>query len=246
MQTITLANLRAQIAERADVEIVASGRHTTAQALLLINESIRRYWLRMTDAGQVALKTTDVTTATGTSQTNGWDANQRISLPTDVLSVRGMSILDNGAWRPMLAFQELERDMYELSSDAPGLPTAFRLTLDNSGLQIARLLPRADAVYTIRVLYTPGPTALSGESDTFSFFDGTSDFVVADVAMRILTRDGAPEPNQMQALAAQRAEADAVLREFTRKMNRVSPERKVDVRGQRAMNNIRSEYLRGY
>lgn len=244
MQTITLANLRAQIAERADVEIEATGRHTTAQALLLINESIRRYWLKFTNNGQSALKTADVSTATGTTQTAGWDANQHIALPTDLLAVEGLSINDGNHWLPMLSFEELERDNFErnfLTADATGLPTAFRVTLNNSGALIARLLPRADAVYTVRVLYVPSPTALSSESDTFSFYEGTSDFVIADVALRILTRDGSPESAQVRELKEQRFEAEKIITNFAHRLNRASSPRRVDVRGQRQRNTIYSD-----
>lgn len=234
MLTITLANLRAEIASRADIEIAATtGRHTVARVNSLINASVRRYWLEL--AGHCDWVTTQATatTAAGTAVTSGWQANQHVALATNFLKLVGASISDGSHLTRLIPFAASEReDADDEWGNAIGFPKYFRVALNNAGAPILWLMPRAQAAYAITYHYIASPATLSADADLFSFFDGTEDFVICDVAKRILTRDGNPEPGQMQAILGEREEARRILVTHARSVGN-GPGRKRDTRLER-------------
>jgi hypothetical protein len=245
MQTITLANLRSEIASRADIEISASsGRHTEVRVNSLINASVRRYWLELAGHGDWAIQSATVSTATGTATTSGWEANQHVALASGFLKLKGASITVSGESLEMLPFQLSARDDYDGDFSAGlGIPLQYRVALNTAGAPILHLLPRAQAVYSIRYHYVATPALLVEDADAFSFFDGTEDLVICDVAKRILTRDGNEEPGVVQAIMQEREEARRVLIEHARN---VSPgvALKRDTRGLRAVGAYRSRWVR--
>lgn len=221
MATLTLAELRTRVAARAAVVVATDARHTPTVANQYINESLEEYYLELTKCGHPQRVTRGTaTTSGGTALSNGWPTNHYVALPADFFALLG-------AWRvesdeslcALTPFAERE------FQDAPpnGRPFKFRIGENTAGTRILRLLPSADAAYTIVFTYIPLPTALAADGNSQNFFPGAAEFVVCDAALKILDDDGAQEGAQYQAVLARRERAREKLYQFASRQNRAGP-----------------------
>lgn len=232
MAAIALSSLRSRVAARAAVVIGAGLRHEPSTVNGYINEALEEYHLVLTDAGHPQRETrTTLTTTTGTTLVDGWPANQFVELPADFLQLRGVSIDTGSTQIPLRPFTEREVSVDVGWTLAPaGQPERFRVSRNDDGEYILRLLPPSNSAYTLVVVYTPTITQLSADGDTFNFFPGTAEFVVCDAALKVLEDDGVQEGNQYQAIMARRERAASRLALFARKSNRAGPSGMIDVR----------------
>lgn len=238
MYSRTLAQLRTNVGQRADVTISASGRHSQSVANWAINQAIRKLHQIQAESGVVGVQRDSslVTTAT-TTESNGWPQNQVVTLPSDFLTPVGFSVnLGSDQWVEMLPFDELERETYREHTyfEETGAPVFYRIVTGNDGTPLLRVLPAADGVYSIAAIYIGEPTELSADGDTYQFFDGGEEWVECDAAMAMLERDGVREPRQFQALQQRKAEAEARLRAHQARLS--GGMRRQDVCGMRSRN----------
>lgn len=230
MPDITLADLRIRAAKFADVVVSATGRHKTDWLDARINEALGSYQSCLVDAGHPQRETrTTATTSSSTTSSNGWPANEYVALPTDFLILRSAKVLQNSREWQLSPAPEIQSEI-STQRYQTGFPEFYRISRDSNNAQILRLMPPADAAYTIVIVYTPMLTELADEADTYEFYPGTSDYVTCDAALALLEADGVQEGNQYQALQQRKAEAMQRIKEYAHMQNRGGPAQMVDVR----------------
>lgn len=234
-RTRTLAQLRADVCDRADIKDGGTtGRHTSANLNRRINQAIQQYQRLVTECGSpVYLKQTATTTGTSsTVDANNWAPRDYLALPTDFYHLHGIDITLGGTTVSMTDFMSSERNMYRdaptwLTSNGVGIPAYYQLSGYNAaGSQIVRVLPGANAAYACVIWYLPIATELSGDSDTFDGLAGYEEWVVYRAAMDSLVKDGTSPAYQACAAEAQRLEAQMTA-QFARN---AGPGRRVDSR----------------
>jgi hypothetical protein len=102
-------------------------------------------------------------------------ANQGyVALPASTWQVRGIDYWDGSNWRELAQIGISERNRYSSTSDEP---RAYRLTARG-----ADLFPTPNAIYTLRVTYTPSAPTLSAARD---FFNGWEEYVLYGALVRL-------------------------------------------------------------
>ena len=231
MTELSLSTMRAAIAERVQVTIAPNERFTPTIVNAAINEAIEAYHLCLVDAGapQRERRTTLTTTSSDTAS-NGWPGNQFVALPTDFLQLRYAAVLIDAREYGLTPYVESQaEDMGTWFSQSTGMPTQYRISEGTDGAKILRLLPAADDAYTIVVVYTPLIAQLDSDNDTFDFFPGTQDYVICDVAMKLLEGDDLMG-QQYSALSQRKAEAYDRLKRHAAKQDRAGVKSMVDTR----------------
>ena len=114
-----------------------------------------------------------------------------IALPTDAKVLKALDRLDGDNYIEVSQVSLSERNRFGSST---GKPVAHRLS--SRGIE---LYPTPNAVYTIRVTYTPKPPALA-ESQPYEWYDGWEDFVIEKVLMELDSREGKPLNDRMVKL----------------------------------------------
>lgn len=221
MTTLTRTEIRTRVAARAAVTIGSSARHTETVVNQYINEALEEYHLALTECGHPQEVTRATATTSGsTALSNGWPTNSFVALPADFMTLLGaFRVEDDESTCTLVPFAEREAE--DVASS--GRPYKFRVAKNTAGTKILRLLPAADAAYTIIVTYNPTPTSLGSDGSSIAFFPGTAEFVVSDAALRILEDDGVQEGSQYQAVMARREQARERLYKFASRQNRAGP-----------------------
>lgn len=125
-----------------------------------------------------------------------WDTDSTVStvagqayvaLPATAWRVRGIDFLDGGDWRELDQVGLSDRNRYSSSSDEP---RAYRLTARG-----ADLFPTPNAIYTLRVTFTPSAPTLGAARD---FYNGWDEYVLYAALVR-LTLNEERQANDWQA-----------------------------------------------
>lgn len=172
----SLTNLLADVRYQADIEGLTT-RHTDANLTRLINQSIQAFRLKISTAGHPYYLTESTgTTTAGTSD---------YALPADFVQLYAVDLTVGTQTISLSEYSIVERNDYS-SPVVPGdgVPVMYRLQASNM-----RLLPTPDAAYSYKLLYLPVGTDLSGASDNFDGIAGWEDWIVFDVARKVLSRD---------------------------------------------------------
>jgi hypothetical protein len=103
-----------------------------------------------------------------------------VALPTDAKVVKAIDRVEGSDHIPMDQVSLSERNRYGSST---GTPLAYRLSSRG-----AELYPTPNAIYSLRVMYTPKPATLD-ESTAREWYDGWEDFIIAKVMIELRTRD---------------------------------------------------------
>lgn len=99
-----------------------------------------------------------------------------VALPADCKVVKGIDRLDGTDYVEMPQVGLDQRNRFSPTSDKP---LAHRLSA--RGIE---LYPKPNAVYTLRVTYTPKPPQLS-ENTQYDFYDGWEDYVIEKVLYEV-------------------------------------------------------------
>lgn len=242
MRTRTLTQLQEALADRASVNVAASGtRHTTAIVNARLNRAIQRWRSLCAEAGDDSfMKVAKLTTGSSTTEdTAMWAPNQYIEQPADFLYLRGLDILDGTERIEMFPLEELERNDFEGAviwgiTNGVGFPIAYRVGGTNeAGNQLLQLFPRSDGVYTVYLRYIPSHTDLATGSDTVDFIAGGEEWVVNDATIQTLVADGLAGSAETQALASWNAKLEQDLRFMLASRRGGASRRKLDTRGRR-------------
>jgi hypothetical protein len=215
-QLITLAQLRTEVGYAADV-VIGEDRYPNAMVNGWINQAIQHYQLLRREMGtsdeQRALLNTTASTSLGTS---GFPLNELVALPADFQSLISVYLVTGTVRNRLTALSPVDRHNDLTVSPLTGIPTSYDI-VDATTTQPAqlRLWPAASAAYQLEVIYTPEPTTLTADGDSWEYSPGTLDLVVCAAALKVLDRDGIPEPSQYQALQNRQAAAEQALKRFT-------------------------------
>jgi hypothetical protein len=125
------------------------------------------------------------TTKTTTSIASG---SSTITLPSDFYKLRGLDFqLDSNTWVAVGKFNFIERNVLNRSIVRRG--AGFReIQYRVIGGEI-QIEPEDDADGTYRLWYTPLPTLLSAETDTVDGIQGWEEYIVIDVAIKMLAKE---------------------------------------------------------
>jgi len=198
--TITLAELRVQARRRSDME--SSQFVTDGELTSYINNSIAELHDVLSDAyGSEYF----VTVTSSQTITNGID---RYDLPTDFYELKGVDLkLTNQEWTNVKRFNFNERNRFANSSAWEVTGTSnirYRIV---GGQIIFSPTPDVDAEY--RLWYTPLPTVLQNDSDELQDFNAYSEYVVVDVAIKMLQK----EESDVSVLMAQKKALEKRIRD---------------------------------
>jgi len=97
-----------------------------------------------------------------------------VVLPSDAWQVRGIDLLDGETFRQLDQISIADRNRYSTETDEP---RAYRLTARG-----ADLFPTPDAIYTLRVVYTPSAPVLGAARD---FYNGWEEYVIFGALVRL-------------------------------------------------------------
>lgn len=190
--SITLAQLRTKVRQRADME--NSNFITDSEINGYINSAIAElYDLLVASYGEDYYTTsTDFTTA------NGQDA---YTLPNDFYKLRGVDLqLSGDDFTALTRFNWNERNRHKsFSSMSVAGYSNVRYRLRGGSLIIS---PTPDGARTLRLWYVPVATALSADGDTFDDINQWGEFVVLEGAIRCLQK----EESDVSILMAQKAD----------------------------------------
>lgn len=246
-RTRTLAQLRADVCDRADIaDGGAGGRHPSATLNRRINQAIQQFTRLVTDGGvDTYIKSTPVSTSvSSTPDAANWAPRDYLALPSDFYHLAGIDITYGTSTIAMQDFMSAERNMFReqpfwLSGSGIGMPVLYRLGGSNAaGARIVKVIPSADAVYTCAIWYLPVFQDLVSDSDTFDGIAGYEEWVVNRAAMDSLVHDNT---NQVYvALINEQRELEAQMTyQFAAQ---AGPGRRMDTRARR---NMLTRYSRG-
>lgn len=134
-----------------------------------------------------------------------------VALPTAAKAVKAIDRLSGTDYVPLDQVSLSERNKYGSSR---GEPQAYRLSARG-----AELYPTPNAVYTLRVMYTPKPDTLD-EDTAHEWYEGWEDYVIAKVLLELATRDRTLNKDHWDKLAA----AEKALRASTSARRQQEPE----------------------
>lgn len=182
MSAITLATLRDTVRFRGDYQNVR--KFSDANLNIEIQQSFGEFYELVADTNE-GFWDTSATVATTANTTY-------VALPTDAWRVQGVDRLDGGDYVELQQVSVSERNRF--GSSATGEPSIYRLTA--RGIE---LLPTPDAIYTLRVLYTPLAPALT-ESQPREWYNGWEDYVVTATLLRLDQREQRPLADRLAIL----------------------------------------------
>lgn len=222
----TLAQLRASVRQRADIEGVTT--YTDPEIDGYINDSIADLHRKLVRAWE-----DDYTDETTFATVVGQEAYDLSGVGP--LHVRAVELLVGASAkpRPLDRWNFTNRSEYDRGTNG-GRPAAYRLV----GLEAIRILPVPDAVHTIRVWYVPGPTTLVLDTDEYDGRSGFEEYVVADAAIKV----GIKEEADVRALVAERAQALADIMATAKVKDANRPDTVLDVESAQARASHHSRY----
>lgn len=183
-RTRTLAELRTQVRQAADIENAAAW--TDGQLDQLINDSIADLYLVLVECYE-----DDYTESYAFSTAATTEVYSLAS--AGVVKVRAVEVLDGEDWLPLDRWDFSNRRFY---ADGSGRPRAYRLI----GKESITLLPTPDGVYSMRVWLVPPPDTLTLDTDTYDGVSGYERYVVVDSAIKV----GIQEETDVRALVQER------------------------------------------
>ena len=181
MRNVTVASVLAQARQRADVE-AETDRFPDSELVTYISAS----WAELYN--EIVLLNNDTYLSSfSISIVSGQDT---YALPSDFLMDRGVDFSTAGYTYNLSRWAFEEREVYQFVGNYTyGMPTAYRILGQNI---IFKPAPNANST-TARLWYYPAPAVLTA-SDSVNGFAGFEEFLVADVALKILEKDARQSP----------------------------------------------------
>lgn len=254
----TLAELREDVADRADVKVEDEARFETSRIDRYINQAIQRFRGICADLGhELYLKRATVTTsADSTVGADGLAPRDYITLPDDLYHLKGIDLaLSGNRSLTMMPFERVERNMFRdypgwfawWNRGGVGVPVFYRLggtaTITTPGtpteedptpedivetFQIAQLIPSSNGEREATIIYVPTATDLEEDEDTFDGIAGYEEYIINRAALDCRIKDGLADP-VYGALQTELRRCEMDLRSGV--ANRNPPGKRVDTRG---------------
>jgi hypothetical protein len=185
-RNVSLAALRADVADACDIAIGSTGRYSATLVTRLLNKSVQRFRERLSTEGITHyLVSTSGTLSSGATSPYPFQVLDLSSVSPGVVRTFGVDITWNGVVHSLEHRPFQERADYG-GPNSTGIPRAWAHFRTD---QIA-ILPAPDGGgYSYTVWYLPVLADMSGDSDTFNGVAGWEDYLVNDVVCRLLQRD---------------------------------------------------------
>lgn len=210
-RTVTLAQLKTDIAYQADVVIGSTGRYQASNITRLVNQSIQRFRQRISQEGITHyLVAFNDTLTVGATAPYAFLLLDLSAISPTIQTVYGLDVTMDGFTRALQHRPFTQRDQ---DDNIPSRPRYWSQIRDG---QIA-IFPPPDGAYQYSLWYLPTLADLVNDSDTFDGVAGWEDFIVWDVVCRLIHRDAYPAAYQMAE-----AERDGSWSDILRGASRVS------------------------
>ena len=202
MTALSRAELRATIRSRGDYTNTRrfSNDYLNKEIQIAFND----FW-RIVDEAHQGWWDTEGTITTTASQAY-------VALPTDAKVIKGIDRLDGGEYEPLAQIGIADR--HRFSTSGTGKPIAYRLSARG-----AELYKTPSQAYTLRVLYTPKPPALT-ENEQREWYDGWENYIIEKVLLELDSREKMPLNDRIVRLDA----AEKALRASTNARRQQEPE----------------------
>lgn len=138
-------------------------------------------------------------------------AVQYVALPADAKILKALDRLDGNEYVEMPQVGLEHRSRF---GPTQGKPLAHRLSA--RGIEMT---PTPNAVYTLRLVYSPKPPALT-ENEQYEWYDGWEDFVIEKVLWELDSREGKPLSDRAMKLEV----AEKALRASAAQRRQTEPE----------------------
>ena len=173
--TYTLAQLRTRCDQRADME--DSDFISDSEQLSYINASYAElYDILVASFQDYYLTSSTFTISSGNTET----------LPSDFYKLRGLDKQIGADWYALKKFNFFNRNEYNNSLLRRRVSADVRYRIQGSTLYIE---PEANANGNYKLWYIPVFTPLSAESDTIDGLNGWEEYIVIDVARKMLAKE---------------------------------------------------------
>lgn len=214
-RTATLAVLRAQVRERADMQSTSAQAFVTdAEINRYISQSNTEFYDMLVSAGgqeyfmTSAALTVNVTTGIA-------------SLPADFYRVMGVDAgLGSNQAVTLQAFNFNERNLFK-SAYGGGWGLAYNLRYRVIGASSIEFIPVPPSTLTFTLWYVPVCQTMIADSDVVDGVDGWEELLVTDAAIKCLIK----EESDVSVLMARKAELVARVMAYSPYRNQASAER---------------------
>lgn len=184
-RTVTLSQLRTDVAAQCDFSIGASGRYTPTLLTRLINQSVQRFRERISNEGMThyLVATTGTVTSGATSPFSFKSLDLSATSPA-IVRVYGVDLTVNGIVKTLAHRPFQERNDYGAPS-ITGEPMAWAMYQTTT----IALMPAPNQSYSYTVWYLPLLADMSADGDTFDGVAGWEQWIVWDVVCQLIARD---------------------------------------------------------
>jgi hypothetical protein len=212
-RTVTLSQLRSDIASQADVVVGSSTRYTSTLLNRLINQSIQRFRERVSTEGMTHyLVATTGTMTSGATSPYAFKVLDLSAVSPNVVRVYGVDITVSNVVRSLVHVPFQSRNDYG-GPNATGEPEAWSMFQTTS----IAILPAPSESYFWTVWYLPLLADLSADGDTFDGVAGWEQWIVWDVVCNLIARD-----TYATAYALASQQRDAVWQDVIRGATKVT------------------------
>ncbi len=227
MRGRTLTNLIADVRRVADLDGMTA-RHPDANITRELNQSIQAFrrmvtgWCDYYVLNNVAA----LTVAAGSDRVSGADL-------TAMVRLYGLDIQIGNEWRELFPYSIAERNRYQADTAGTGIPTYYREYLGTTTTSFdIKVIPTADATYTMRSWHLTAGVDLSLGADVFDGISGWEDWIIYDTAIRCATRDSGVNDNY-ELLTQELGRIQARIEKEARTLKLPGTAKRLDTRGRR-------------
>ena len=184
-RTVTLSQLRTDVAAQCDFSVGASGRYTPTLLNRLLNQSVQRFRERISNEGMTHyLVSTTGTVTSGATSPYAFKTLDLSAASPNIVRVYGVDLTVSGIVKTLAHRPFQERNDYGAPS-ITGEPMAWAMYQTTS----IALMPAPDQSYSYTVWYLPLLADMSADGDTFDGVAGWEQWIVWDVVCQLIARD---------------------------------------------------------
>lgn len=193
---ITVSSIKTQARQKADME--NSEFVSESELLGYINSSYAKlYDLLVASHADYYITSTSETITTGNV----------ITIPTDFYKLKGLDVQLSGDFVTVSKFNFRDRNRITNGFNRAALQTNKRYRVLAGEIHI---LPEDDAVGTYKLWYTPRLTRLLLDTDTLDSINGWEEYIIVDVAIKMLLKEESDTSSLQIALREQEARVEAM------------------------------------
>lgn len=206
-RTVTLAQLRTDIANQCDFSTSSTGRYQPGLLNRLINQSIQRFRERISNEGITHfLVSWSGTLPAGTSGNYAFQVLDLSSLSPSLVRTYGLDLTISGVVRSLEQRSFQERNEFTSGPLMTGQPLAWAHYQTTS----IAIMPAPDTSYPYTIWYLPVLADMSADSDTFDGVAGWEIYVLWDCVCQLIARDQYASAYQQATVERDNAWTDIV------------------------------------